>query len=416
MTLEPYLDLDLEASVIDLRCFRSICTCLMIGRLVLRSCRRFGFQIGSRGDGCDRSIGSSIKSDSPHEVVDLASILMCTIVGYFCGFGHEFDVFVICIDWKEEERRKKDGLCHDRCACMAVADSATASEQRLSNKNVERLIWTHCQRHPRSFLIPVFGGLLPLFVDLLRNSGCSGFQWSCCFSSEDPKLRRKFSLVNFFARAAAVLKTLVTDFVLGLVDFFGRLLLRLSRRSTLVSDDVVLVLSVEVVAAGWKAYSNDLWMLVPVLRLWFALLSGLYLGDDRGNLEEAFLLAIAEKVIELSTHIDLDVKTGASHILEELKREELRFTYALKKGEKLLEEMLADALLNIQENGIVPCLFGEDTFLLYDTYGFSMEITQEVAEEHGVRVVWLVLILKWSANDSNLKLHKMMLSSLLEMM
>ncbi|KAK6946506.1 Threonyl/alanyl tRNA synthetase, SAD [Dillenia turbinata] len=109
-------------------------------------------------------------------------------------------------------------------------------------------------------------------------------------------------------------------------------------------------------------------------------------GDGRGNLEEVFLSAIAEKVIELSTHIDSDVKAGASRILEELRREELRFVHTLEKGEKLLEEMLADALLNAKEKGTVPCLSGEDTFLLYDTYGFPVEITKEVAEERGVGV------------------------------
>ncbi|KAK6916786.1 DHHA1 domain [Dillenia turbinata] len=109
-------------------------------------------------------------------------------------------------------------------------------------------------------------------------------------------------------------------------------------------------------------------------------------GDVRGNMEEAFLPAIAEKVIELSTQIDSDVKAGASRILEELRREEMRFVHTLERGEKLLEEMLADALLNAQEKCIVPCLSGEDTFLLYDTYGFPVEMTKEVAEEHGVSV------------------------------
>lgn len=109
-------------------------------------------------------------------------------------------------------------------------------------------------------------------------------------------------------------------------------------------------------------------------------------GDGRGNLEEAFLPSIAEKVIELSTHIDLDVKARAPRILEELKREELRFVQTLERGEKLLEEMLAGALSSACENGSVPCLSGKDAFLLYDTYGFPVEITTEVAEERGVSV------------------------------
>ncbi|XP_028797552.1 alanine--tRNA ligase, chloroplastic/mitochondrial [Neltuma alba] len=107
-------------------------------------------------------------------------------------------------------------------------------------------------------------------------------------------------------------------------------------------------------------------------------------GDGLGNLEGAFLPAIAEKVVELSTHIDSDVKSRAPQIFEELKREELRFVQTLERGEKLLEEKLAEALSGAEKTGTVPCLSGEDVFLLYDTYGYPVEITKEVAEERGV--------------------------------
>ncbi|XP_054777716.1 alanine--tRNA ligase, chloroplastic/mitochondrial isoform X2 [Prosopis cineraria] len=107
-------------------------------------------------------------------------------------------------------------------------------------------------------------------------------------------------------------------------------------------------------------------------------------GDSLGNLEGAFLPAIAVKVVELSTHIDSDVKNRAPHIFEELKREELRFVQTLERGEKLLEEKLADSLSTAEKTGTVPCLSGEDVFILYDTYGYPVEITKEVAEERGV--------------------------------
>ncbi|KAI3446318.1 hypothetical protein Pfo_002983 [Paulownia fortunei] len=109
-------------------------------------------------------------------------------------------------------------------------------------------------------------------------------------------------------------------------------------------------------------------------------------GDGMGNLEGAFLPILAKEVINLSTNIDPDVKTRASRILEELEREELRFVLTLERGEKLLEQMLTDALSSAQVNGTVPCISGKDAFLLYDTYGFPVEITKEVADEHGVGV------------------------------
>ncbi|GAV76993.1 tRNA-synt_2c domain-containing protein/DHHA1 domain-containing protein/tRNA_SAD domain-containing protein [Cephalotus follicularis] len=107
-------------------------------------------------------------------------------------------------------------------------------------------------------------------------------------------------------------------------------------------------------------------------------------ADGRDDHEGAFLTVIAERVIELSTNIDSDVKARAPRILEEVKREELRFVQTLERGEKLLDQMLADALSSTREFGTVPCLSGKDAFLLYDTYGFPVEITTEVAEERGV--------------------------------
>ncbi|KZV51342.1 putative alanine--tRNA ligase, chloroplastic, partial [Dorcoceras hygrometricum] len=109
-------------------------------------------------------------------------------------------------------------------------------------------------------------------------------------------------------------------------------------------------------------------------------------GDGMGNLEGTFLPILANEVIKLSSTIDPEVKTRSSRILEELRREELRFVLTLEKGERLLGQMLADALSVSQMNGTVPCLPGTNAFLLYDTYGFPVEITKEVAGEYGVGI------------------------------
>ncbi|KAG1327053.1 alanine--tRNA ligase, chloroplastic/mitochondrial [Cocos nucifera] len=109
-------------------------------------------------------------------------------------------------------------------------------------------------------------------------------------------------------------------------------------------------------------------------------------GNGQGDVEGAFLPVLAETVIELSTHIDPDLKSRMTHILDELRREELRFVQTLERGEKLLDQFLSNALSNEGENGNRPCLSGKDVFLLYDTYGFPIEITAEVAEERGVSI------------------------------
>ena len=64
-------------------------------------------------------------------------------------------------------------------------------------------------------------------------------------------------------------------------------------------------------------------------------------------------------------------------ILAELNREEARFLETLERGEKLLAELLAAGPERIS---------GAQAFELYDTYGFPLELTQEIAEEHGLTV------------------------------
>lgn len=109
-------------------------------------------------------------------------------------------------------------------------------------------------------------------------------------------------------------------------------------------------------------------------------------GDGHGNSVGAFLPSLAEVVISLSSEIDPDVESRRKSILGELQREELRFVQTLERGEKLLDELLDEALLSAGDNGDKPCLSGKDVFLLYDTYGFPVEITAEIASERGVTV------------------------------
>ena len=51
----------------------------------------------------------------------------------------------------------------------------------------------------------------------------------------------------------------------------------------------------------------------------------------------------------------------------------------MKNGQALLDEEIANA-----KDGT---LSGEVVFKLYDTYGFPFELTQEIAEEHGLKIV-----------------------------
>lgn len=59
--------------------------------------------------------------------------------------------------------------------------------------------------------------------------------------------------------------------------------------------------------------------------------------------------------------------------------EEERFGNTLKKGEYEFEKLLPNLLKNSSK--IIP---GRIAFRLYDTYGFPLEITEELASEHGL--------------------------------
>ena len=70
------------------------------------------------------------------------------------------------------------------------------------------------------------------------------------------------------------------------------------------------------------------------------------------------------------------------YLVEEIiKKEEYNFLKTLENGEKKIQELIELAL---KENRSV--LTGKEVFLLYDTFGFPLELTVEVCEEKGLKV------------------------------
>ena len=72
-----------------------------------------------------------------------------------------------------------------------------------------------------------------------------------------------------------------------------------------------------------------------------------------------------------------DLKNNIESILTEIKIEEVRFRETLDRGEKLLDELVSsgEKLIN-----------GYKAFELYDTYGFPLELTEEIAKENNIGV------------------------------
>jgi len=95
------------------------------------------------------------------------------------------------------------------------------------------------------------------------------------------------------------------------------------------------------------------------------------------GIEGQFITKVAEVAIALSESVYGNVRERETVIKAELEREEARFLETLERGEKLLESILEKEKSQIS---------GVDAFTLYDTYGFPLELTQEIAEEQGLSV------------------------------
>ncbi|MCP9806813.1 alanine--tRNA ligase, partial [Cyanobium sp. T1B-Tous] len=95
------------------------------------------------------------------------------------------------------------------------------------------------------------------------------------------------------------------------------------------------------------------------------------------GIDKPFLTAMGEASITLMQTAYPQLIERREVILAELAREEARFLETLERGEKLLADVLAAKPQQIS---------GEQAFELYDTYGFPLELTEEIAEEHGLTV------------------------------
>ena len=95
------------------------------------------------------------------------------------------------------------------------------------------------------------------------------------------------------------------------------------------------------------------------------------------GISEPFTTKVAAVSITLSEAAYPIVRRRQDAIQNELAREETQFLKTLERGEKRLADILASKPQKVS---------GQDAFELYDTYGFPLELTQEIAEESGIAV------------------------------
>jgi alanyl-tRNA synthetase len=101
----------------------------------------------------------------------------------------------------------------------------------------------------------------------------------------------------------------------------------------------------------------------------------------RLGLDEPFLVKTAKITIEQMGHIYPEIVQRQDFINKVVELEEARFSETLSTGLELLDEIMEGA--TVKKTGKI---LGEQAFKLYDTYGFPVELTKEIAAEHGFSI------------------------------
>ena len=99
------------------------------------------------------------------------------------------------------------------------------------------------------------------------------------------------------------------------------------------------------------------------------------------GIERTFLGEISALVIDLFSNAYPELLEKKDYILKELLAEETKFLETLKKGEVEFTKLLPNLMKNPAK--VIP---GRVAFRLYDTFGFPIELTQELASENGFTV------------------------------
>jgi len=96
------------------------------------------------------------------------------------------------------------------------------------------------------------------------------------------------------------------------------------------------------------------------------------------DIDGTFIWKLCDQVVQQMSGAWPHLKRAHNHILETVRTEEERFLKTLAAGSRILEEILSG-----YEQKSIREISGKDIFRLYDTYGFPVELTQEIARERG---------------------------------
>ncbi|MFH1838445.1 MAG: alanine--tRNA ligase-related protein [Candidatus Kuenenbacteria bacterium] len=106
-------------------------------------------------------------------------------------------------------------------------------------------------------------------------------------------------------------------------------------------------------------------------------------GGQIGIQEKLWIKLIAKIVVDDYVKIYPELKRNFDFIINNLEKEEIKFSKTLKNGLAQFEKMLKLKInLSLNEKKIK----GEEAFDLFQTYGFPLELTEELAKEKGFEI------------------------------
>ena len=99
------------------------------------------------------------------------------------------------------------------------------------------------------------------------------------------------------------------------------------------------------------------------------------------GIKENFLYKLVDEVIKVSGEAYSELVEKESYITKVIRIEEEKFNETIEQGMEILASYIAD----LKKNGETT-LSGENAFKLYDTYGFPIDLTQEILEEEHLSI------------------------------
>ena len=97
------------------------------------------------------------------------------------------------------------------------------------------------------------------------------------------------------------------------------------------------------------------------------------------GIKELFLSSLVDTVMDILGEEYPELREHEELIKKVIDTEEKQFSATLAQGMELLNQLMANA-------GASKELAGKDVFKLYDTYGFPVELTEEIAQENGIAI------------------------------